>query len=761
MKHYKRIKKSILILFGMVFLIALSVLIICIYWLLPKYNHDNFHVNTKGVQQLFQKLLDYETEFMAGQIEMIKLNENLRNAWLAKDRDKLRAGGMTIFNRLRSDYKITEFYFIGLDKVCFLRLHKPGLYGDTISHFTLKRAGDEKTLVSGIELDKFGRFILRVVCPWKIDDSLTYYNSRFFGLDGLWADYKERIKIDRKKVSTYAESNNKDSNLVGYIELCMEIKHITPVLKKISGMEILFSVNKSYLNKSWWKAGMKQLGRTGNWDQLPDSVIIDSSMKKIPGSLIDHIKQFSNKNFKIKEGKTIYNASFIPLKDAGTRNTGHIITLYDISKNDAILLKKQASLHRLKFILITFSAIIAVFMFVLLLYAVLINQRLIHACKDMNIINKQQKEENTVLKIMDWALKSSVNAISLFDFEGRLIYVNTCFLKMWGYEDESMVLGNSVLNFLGHREHINNILKGLKINDSWSGESTKKRTDGSYIFNRVLINTIKSKNGKPLCIMASFYDISQLKGMEYRLKKSEKYISLNNNLTKELEQTKEAMQIMDAGLKLSIGAISLSDPLGKIIYVNNSFLKMWGYENEKEVLGKTSNQFWPLKNKVMDELKNKGSWKGNLSAQKKNDSHLSARIFAKIIKNKAGKTLCIMACFEEITELKNIRKKSDSDHPKQDSSRVIPENKANKHKKSILYIPCIKNDGTATYVNISSDKIIIDGKKCNISFFKNINELTFISDKIDILKINKTNPGTGFINYNLVYINECFAGLLE
>jgi len=54
----------------------------------------------------------------------------------------------------------------------------------------------------------------------------------------------------------------------------------------------------------------------------------------------------------------------------------------------------------------------------------------------------------------------------------------------------------------------------------------------------------------------------------------------------ELKHKQEVMRIKDSAISSSINAIILTDLKGNITYVNKSFLRMWGYAKDKDVLGK-------------------------------------------------------------------------------------------------------------------------------------------------------------------------------
>lgn len=117
--------------------------------------------------------------------------------------------------------------------------------------------------------------------------------------------------------------------------------------------------------------------------------------------------------------------------------------------------------------------------------------------------------------------------------------------------------------------------------------------------------------------------------------------------------------IKDYAFESSINAIAFADLDGNVNYVNPSFLKLWGYTNEKEVLGKNMGIFWQYRNKtlnVLETLRSKGSWRGELAAKRKNGSVFDVQLSSNLVKDKMGKTIGTMASFIDVTRRKRLEK---------------------------------------------------------------------------------------------------------
>ncbi|EOQ89042.1 PAS domain S-box protein [Leptospira yanagawae serovar Saopaulo str. Sao Paulo = ATCC 700523] len=81
--------------------------------------------------------------------------------------------------------------------------------------------------------------------------------------------------------------------------------------------------------------------------------------------------------------------------------------------------------------------------------------------------------------------------------------------------------------------------------------------------------------------------------------------------------------IIEKAVEESISAIAISDPKGKIVFVNKAFLRLWGYASKEEVEGRNANEFWiPSENEKngIDSLIKTGFYFGEFEAVKKNKS---------------------------------------------------------------------------------------------------------------------------------------------
>jgi len=137
-----------------------------------------------------------------------------------------------------------------------------------------------------------------------------------------------------------------------------------------------------------------------------------------------------------------------------------------------------------------------------------------------DITNRKQAEE--ALRIKDWAVRSSINGIAISDLDGNLTYVNPAFLDLWGYSDQSEVLGRSTSEFWQARKDAEAVIEALRREGSWKGEMVAKKRDGSLIDVEVASSMVFNDAGTPLCMMAAFSDITDRKRSQEAIRRSEK-----------------------------------------------------------------------------------------------------------------------------------------------------------------------------------------------------------------------------------------------
>jgi len=387
----ENIKTRIIIPMILVTAFLISISLVGGYQLQNSSIDRSVHQHISGVHSLYKELLWEEAQVMNGQIDFLKTDKALLKAFLFKDRESLSDKSQDLFERMRSKYRITHFYFHGTDKICFLRVHSPGRHGDLIDRITLDGAISSGTPVHGIELGPLGTFTLRVVHPWVVDGKLE-----------------------------------------GYIELGMEIEHVTQFIKQALNVELLVLIEKNFLKKNDWESGLKIINRRGDWDQFRKFVAIDQTIEGSPildEKIASH--QMDDKSiFTTEFGGRHYKGSFKDLIDAGGHRIGEIISLVDITASRTNLLRLVYLISGLS--LIIGSGLILFFNN----YVGRIQNRLTsdRLKLRMEIEERQRKEEALAMSEKNFRsiFEESKDAIVSTDTKGNLLMINPAGMKLFG-----------------------------------------------------------------------------------------------------------------------------------------------------------------------------------------------------------------------------------------------------------------------------------------------------------------------------------------
>lgn len=134
-------------------------------------------------------------------------------------------------------------------------------------------------------------------------------------------------------------------------------------------------------------------------------------------------------------------------------------------------------------------------------------------------IDSKKAEES--LRVKNWAIESAINAIAISDLEGNLNYVNPAFLKLWGYSSPTEILGKSAVEFWQMAEKASEVMEAVHSGRGWSGEIVGKNREGLLFDVQVQSSLVMSPTGQPICMLASFLDITQQKRAEAALRESE------------------------------------------------------------------------------------------------------------------------------------------------------------------------------------------------------------------------------------------------
>jgi len=127
-----------------------------------------------------------------------------------------------------------------------------------------------------------------------------------------------------------------------------------------------------------------------------------------------------------------------------------------------------------------------------------------------------------------------------------------------------------------------------------------------------------------------------------------KYINVVNSAKNRLLMTNDV-------IKSSINGVAIANLNGRIIYTNNAFLNLMGYENGGDVLGVDIRELFRYTDEtepITERILQNGYYSGELKGRKKDNSDINLQAYGSVIKNEDNSPYCLAGTFIDITRLK-------------------------------------------------------------------------------------------------------------
>ena len=240
-----------------------------------------------------------EIEKLAATLDALLANDELRAAFVGRNREKLLELAGPLFKTMTERDRITHWYFIEPepDRTVFLRVHRPDLRGDRVERATLRRAIETRELGAGKELGKTA-FALRAVRPW-------FHQGK----------------------------------LIGYMELAEEIDFFLTAMKARTGDDYGLLVKKKYLDEKKWASVLGP--RANTWNDRPDVVVVNTTT--FTEGIIDFdgdVEGIPDRGEPLGEavrGERAYVRGIFPVRDAAGRKVGGLFVLHDFTRHHAAM----------------------------------------------------------------------------------------------------------------------------------------------------------------------------------------------------------------------------------------------------------------------------------------------------------------------------------------------------------------------------------------------------------------------------------------
>lgn len=260
---------------------------------------------------------------------------------------------------------------------------------------------------------------------------------------------------------------------------------------------------------------------------------------------------------------------------------------------------------------------------------------------------QQLKEAQERLRMSEAAFRGyfDIGAVGMAvsNLQKVFVEVNDVFCEMLGYKHD--VLIKKTWAEITHAEDLN---KDIKLFDELLGgerdhyqlEKRFIRKDGTPIETTIYVRAQRASNGKIKNFLAAIVDVSQLKMSVHKL-----------------EQVVDEYQELYNAIQTSFTPYDVIDENGLFVYVNDAYLKAWGYSNRDEVIG-TSPMGHTLDPEVTGQIMNTvadtGKTEFEFTAKRKDGSTFEAFMTVSVYERADG-TRLFHGFTEDITERKAAR----------------------------------------------------------------------------------------------------------
>lgn len=317
MKKYN-LQRLVLIPLSLTFLVLIAAFGLTSYHISQLDETAFMESRYRQFRTIFAGLTARDAQAMLTAAEFITVQRHFQEAMLEKNMERMQEHAHKVFVRLQQTLQLSHFYFRDAQGDVLLRVYRPEDKSPGSLRVSLQRSMVTGLPTAGLELGKSGHLAQRLFYPWIIA-----------------------------------------GELVGYLELGLDIMPTLLQIKELSDIDILVIIDKQHLDQESWETAQDHFSRHKNWDLLPDCVICESTLKVPQKDLAYFYNTALGKQADraTTEDGQIFRLSHFPLQDAGQNQIGSLVMVVDVTE--------RTSLFR-TFILrvVSFSLLISVALFV-------------------------------------------------------------------------------------------------------------------------------------------------------------------------------------------------------------------------------------------------------------------------------------------------------------------------------------------------------------------------------------------------------------
>lgn len=250
-------------------------------------------------------------------------------------------------------------------------------------------------------------------------------------------------------------------------------------------------------------------------------------------------------------------------------------------------------------------------------------------------ITEQREAEQALqssIELNRTIIRQSPIGMSIYDEAGQCIAVNKAMADAVGASEEQLL-----------QQNFHNI-------DSW-------KKSGLYdVANKVLNNRsterqefeISTTFGKRILIEAYVSSF---------INRNKVHLLLMLSDISERKKAEQELRIKDIAISTSINPISMTGMDGKINYVNQAYVDMWGYDSADEIIGRSPIDMSKSAEEVEEAIRSltqTGTWQGEITSKRKDGSLFTTQISANTVYDENRQPICLMGSFVDVSERKQL-----------------------------------------------------------------------------------------------------------